>query len=703
MGEDSTPPRFLFRPRWPSLTPPGGPLLRIMPASGMICSVTISDDCVYAIVEENYDKRPVLWELVAGTSRRLPVMCAACSLSPDGTLAAVVDRAGAISLWSVPDCRRVANLERGCSASRHPQLQFSFDGRSLISSAQSVVSIWDLSKGSVRYRFEACGPIWLRLSRDSRTLVGTAIDPVEKGCASAWVWDLETGRLRGAIGNNSTFSKVVLSGSGQLALSTQDFDNRVLVWDLDRLVQQDQIESHPSRVRDIGLSADGRTAVSVSREMLRFWNPASGTVLQTCTEPDETKQFSSVALSNDGSLAIVALDDGLLKAWRVPSQRESAVLDGHRSGLSPRVALALKKDIAASWSIGPSEPAIKTWDLRALGGRTVLREHQGHNPSVQIDRNGALAASTAVSNEGWSLRVWNLGTGVLAAHLDGGRGALCVSGDCRSALSWGTRGLLAWNTITGAATVLEGDKGGPIAFALSYDGRRALTSTDGGKLLCWEVPERRFRVLASRDVNRVAISPDGTIGACLSKQGWLCAWNLDTLEVVGRIEVPFDGSLTLGGGGELAMVEAFSETAVCNLGSGALDRLQEPHLASTALSANAGLAAIGFGVRLRLWGCRERKVLCEIPVLSPHPEYPTNAVYRLQVSDDGKYVASLSEDRALRVFDTSGRELAIFTSESRFFAVDIAWAKRRIVAIDFLGRIHYLSLENCPPVGRPRS
>ncbi|MGB8294771.1 MAG: WD40 repeat domain-containing protein [Polyangia bacterium] len=367
------------------------------------------------------------------------------------------------------------------------------------------------------------------------------------------------------------------------------------------------------------------------------------------------------------------------------------------------MALALKKDIAASWSIGPSEPAIKTWDLRALGGRTVLREHQGHNPSVQIDRNGALAASTAVSNEGWSLRVWNLGTGVLAAHLDGGRGALCVSGDCRSALSWGTRGLLAWNTITGAATVLEGDKGGPIAFALSYDGRRALTSTDGGKLLCWEVPERRFRVLASRDVNRVAISPDGTIGACLSKQGWLCAWNLDTLEVVGRIEVPFDGSLTLGGGGELAMVEAFSETAVCNLGSGALDRLQEPHLASTALSANAGLAAIGFGVRLRLWGCRERKVLCEIPVLSPHPEYPTNAVYRLQVSDDGKYVASLSEDRALRVFDTSGRELAIFTSESRFFAVDIAWAKRRIVAIDFLGRIHYLSLENCPPVGRPRS
>jgi len=73
----------------------------------------------------------------------------------------------------------------------------------------------------------------------------------------------------------------------------------------------------------------------------------------------------------------------------------------------------------------------------------------------------------------------------------------------------------------------------------------------------------------------------------------------------------------------------------------------------------------------------------------------TKDVCAVDITADGKYIVSASWDKTIKVWDLqSGKEITTFTGEASFYCCAIAPDGRTIVAGDYSGKLHFLSLEN---------
>ena len=136
--------------------------------------------------------------------------------------------------------------------------------------------------------------------------------------------------VRTLAGHSNEVTSLALSADGRLAVSASK-DKTLKVWDMATGRELRTFAGHTDEVMGVALSADGRLAVSASMdETLKVWDVATGHELRTLQGyRNEIRGVSrGLALSTDGRIAVAATKDNTLKVWDVATGRELCTLKG---------------------------------------------------------------------------------------------------------------------------------------------------------------------------------------------------------------------------------------------------------------------------------------------------------------------------------------------------------------------------------------
>ena len=254
-------------------------------------------------------------------------------------------------------------------------------------------------------------------------------------------------------------------------------------WDLEAGSEWRTLEGHSGPVQGVAVSADGRRAVSASRDKtLKLWDLETGRAQRTLESPD---WVLDVAITADWRRAVSASYERALNVWDLESGRALRTLKGH-SGVVSAVAVTANGRRAVSASY---DRTVKVWDLDA--GR-ALRTLEGHSDaiesvSVSVDGRRAVSASRDTT-----LRVWDLETGRSLRTLKGHSGlvgSVAMMADGQHAISASHDNTLkVWNLETGRALrTIEGHSAEVYDVAVSPDGRYAVSASNDNTLRVWDL------------------------------------------------------------------------------------------------------------------------------------------------------------------------------------------------------------------------
>ncbi|MEM9544096.1 MAG: hypothetical protein AAGA60_32005, partial [Cyanobacteria bacterium P01_E01_bin.42] len=221
-----------LRPITPSLTPPGGQLIRTLSGhrSG-VRAVSITPDGKQAISASS-DKTLKIWNLETGnehltlSGHRGGVR--AVSITPDGKQAISASDDNTLKIW---------NLETGnerLTLSGHRDgvnaVSVAPDGKQAISaSSDNTLKIWDLETGDERLTLSGHrgGVRAVSIAPDGKQAISASSDKTLK------IWDLETGNERLTLsGHRNLVTAVSITPDGKQAISASS-DKTLKIWDLE--------------------------------------------------------------------------------------------------------------------------------------------------------------------------------------------------------------------------------------------------------------------------------------------------------------------------------------------------------------------------------------------------------------------------------------------------------------------------------------
>jgi WD40 repeat protein len=260
------------------------------------------------------------------------------------------------------------------------------------------------------------------------------------------------------------------------------------------------LEGHSNSVDFVTFSPDGKLLASASDATVRLWNAATGAALQTL----EIKGWArDVTFSPDGKLAVLVREDDeegcTVQLWDTTT---GAILQTSKILIS-----------------------------RGFG------DVEAFSPDGKIVASAVGGAGDEGSDEGGTVRFWDVATGAILQTLDGCRG---FTGIRRSTLAFSPDGKIVafpslnktvrlWDTATGAALqTLERRK--PVsAVAFSPDGKRVASALRSGGVqlwdvatcVTWQIPENDF-------VSALAFSPDGKLVTSGSADFTIRLWDAAT-------------------------------------------------------------------------------------------------------------------------------------------------------------------------------
>src|SRR6266545_3263840 len=278
------------------------------------------------IISGSDDRTVRLWDVAPGQElRQLPVpnlaIIQSIVFTPDGTAAATIADDGTLSIWDVSTGR----LLRSSPISDDP------------SSISNLVVTPD---GSEAYYYTESGEIS--------------------------VWDVrsatEITRTAGFESDDASLSQVAISPDGNQILYATSFVSTTTVfyynWDTGA---SRELEGHTADVTSLAFSADGKTALSGSRDRtIRQWDIATGKTIKVFR--GHARSVTSVAFSPDGKTIISGSDDRTIRLWDAETGREHARLVGH-SG--PVTSVALSPDGRTVLS-GSHDGTLRLWRVETL-------------------------------------------------------------------------------------------------------------------------------------------------------------------------------------------------------------------------------------------------------------------------------------------------------------------------------------------------
>lgn len=281
-----------LRPISPTLTPPGGALLRSLTGhNGKITAIAMTADG-RRLVSASEDQTLRVWELSTSSPP-------GSVLSDPGELHTLLGHTSQVNTVAV-----------------------TADGRLAISgSSEKSLKVWDLERG-----MELCS-----LHGHADTVEKVVITPEGRRVVSASgdktirVWDIESGeQLHNLHGSQHIITNLMLAPDGHRIISSSFEDQTIKIWDIPFYLYpglkynapRRPLLCHTDSVNALAVTPDGRQLVSASSDAtLKLWDLASGTELLTFQS--HPAPIYTVAVTPDGK-QIVAGGYGI-KAWELDS------------------------------------------------------------------------------------------------------------------------------------------------------------------------------------------------------------------------------------------------------------------------------------------------------------------------------------------------------------------------------------------------
>jgi len=316
------------------------------------------------------------------------------------------------------------------------------------------------------------------------------IDEIAAGAPMPWLRPLQpalhppgTPLLRTLEGHSRSVSGVAVTADGKRAVSASR-DKTLKVWDVDSGVALRTLEGHSDRVNDVAVTADGKWAVSASRDnTLKVWDLDSGVALHTLE--GHANWVTGVAVTADGKWAVSASRDNTLKVWDLESGVALRTLEGH-SDFVTGVAVTADGKRAVSASC---DNTLKVWNLDSGFALRTLEGHSDRVNDVAVTADGKRAVS---ASEDKTLKVWDVDTGVALRTLEGHSdfvSGVAVTADGKRAVSASEdKTLKVWDLDTGVALrTLEGHSHFVNSVAVTADGKRAVSASEDKTLKVWDL------------------------------------------------------------------------------------------------------------------------------------------------------------------------------------------------------------------------
>ncbi|MDE3000875.1 MAG: hypothetical protein OXU79_17505 [Gemmatimonadota bacterium] len=448
------------------------------------------------------------------------------------------------------------------------------------------------------------------------------------------------------------YNPLAFSPDGRLLAAADKNQHSINLWDVVTHEKVGVLTGHKFIIRSISFSPDGRTIASGSFDRtVRLWDAATHTNLATLY--GHTDDVRSVSYSTDGNTVASGSSDGTIRLWDAGARESVATLYGHTGGVRS-VSFSSDGNTLVSAS---SDGRIDLWDVQARGIVDRI-EKESATTSVAFSPNGGIFAS---GSDDRKITLWDVATHEKVATLEGHASGVTSLAFLRDGtlVSGAFEEIKVWDLATGTP-IAEYFRNACIinTIVVSPDGA---TVASGGKyeLVLWDVATGAQSAI-SVNAPLLSYSPDGSVLATKSADGFIQLWDAATLENPTTVYQGFHGV-----GGNLGFL-AFSpdgKTIASGTEKGpridsvillydvatgeriaTMEKSDGGQLFSGAFSPDGRILAAGSQGPVVLWNM---ETLEEIATLYGH----TLGVGSVSYSPDGRMLGSASHDGTMLLWD----------------------------------------------------
>jgi len=566
------------------------------------------------------------------------------SYSSDGKYIASGGSDGKINIWDVISGHLLKSLKDDGDDCDIFSINYSPDGKYIASSYfAGYIKIWNVSSGKMLKKIgdgDYKITITLSYSPDGKFLVSGDEDKKIK------IWEIASGtNVKTLIGHNGAVESICYSPDGNY-LASGSADKTIKIWDLSNFREIKTLKGHEESICTISYSPDGKYIVSGSADKtIKRWDVVTGKELKTLKGHSES--VYSLNFSPDGKYIASGSGDKTIKIWEMSTNSEVYSFEGHTNVVRSIRFSHDGKYIAS----GSNDRTIKIWEMSTNGD---VHNLSGYNPWSQIEYSpdGKFFASGSLDG---TIKIWEALKGKNVKILKGHYGSvwtISYSPDGKHLASAGEdKYIKIWDlTSNSEIKSLRGHNGRINSISYSPDGKFIVSGSVDSTLKIWESSSGRLvNVLKDSycEVNSLDYSPEGKYIASGSSDGTIKIWESSS-------------------GREIETFKGYSGYSINY-------SIDGKHIAGSSDHAHE------YSNSIKIWKVTKSKIFkTVISWIFSSQQYKLDRwewlrefitldghhaeVNYISYSIDGKYLASGSSDKTIKIWDLSNGK-ALYTLE----------------------------------------